>query len=121
MQKISLSLRDRDVERLRDRVETDRCTSKSEAMRQLLDEYDETVEELGSLRTKYEDMREEYESRLDDKDKELERKEAQLDELRRQLQARGSVEDKVDELVEKKKSDRRGGLMARVWRLIFGG
>lgn len=54
MKKISVSLEDRHVEALDDREADDDISSRSEALRAILDDYE-------SLHTEYEDLRTEYE------------------------------------------------------------
>ncbi|XGI84780.1 ribbon-helix-helix protein, CopG family (plasmid) [Halorutilales archaeon Cl-col2-1] len=111
MKKVSVSLTEDQLERLDVRQDEGDASSRSEALRQILDEYED-------LRQEYEDLR-----------KECERLENRRDELRNQLQARGNVEAKVDELAEHQErqdkalaqvleEQRRGVLgRAKVWLL----
>ena len=94
MKKVSVSLREEHVERLDERQEDGSASSRSDAVREILDEYEELRKECEDLRTECERLRN------------------RRDELRNQLQARGDVEEKVETLVER--TERQDDALARV-------
>jgi len=111
MKKVSVSLDEDHVALLDGRQEDGSASSRSEALRQLLDEYEELRTECDELRTECERLRN------------------RRDELRNQLQARGDVEEKVETLVERTETQddalretlewSRAGLVTRTkWRLF---
>jgi septal ring factor EnvC (AmiA/AmiB activator) len=83
MQKVSVSLEDRDVEMLEDVVDDDdqEASNRSAALREVLEEYRELRE------------------RVDELEADLEAAEARSDDLRRQLREANRRDDDVDELV----------------------
>ena len=119
MKKVSVSLTEEHVDLLDERKEDGSASSRSEALRQLLDEYEELRTECEELRTECERLRN------------------RRDELRNQLQARGEVEEKVETLVEKTerqedalaealknqqeiRREQRAGVVTRARRWLFG-
>jgi len=94
MKKVSVSLREEHVERLDERQEEGSASSRSDAVREILDEYEDLRTECEELRTECESLRN------------------RRDELRNQLQARGDVEEKVETLVER--TERQDDALARV-------
>jgi len=94
MKKVSVSLREEHVDRLDERQEEGSASSRSDAVREILDEYEELRTECEELRTECERLR------------------TRRDELRNQLQARGDVEEKVETLVER--TERQDDALARV-------
>ena len=61
MKKISVSVEDRHVEALDDREADDDISSRSEALRAILDDYEELTQEYEDLRTEYEELQTELE------------------------------------------------------------
>jgi len=94
MKKMSVSLREDHVDRLDELQEEGSASSRSEAVREILDEYEELTTECEELRTECERLRN------------------RRDELRDQLQARGDVEEKVETLVER--TERQDDALAQV-------
>lgn len=90
MKKVSVSLTERHVERLEERQEEGEAGSRSEAVRQILDEHSDLHTECEELRTECEQLRERLESRED-----------RIDELEEQLARRSQVEEKVDILAKR--------------------
>jgi Arc/MetJ-type ribon-helix-helix transcriptional regulator len=94
MKKVSVSLREDHVDRLDERQDEGTASSRSDAIREILDEYEDMSIECEELRTECEQLRN------------------RRDELRRQLQERGDVEEKVETLVER--TERQDDALARV-------
>jgi chromosome segregation ATPase len=90
MKKVSVSLEPAHVDRLDERQEAGEATSRSAALRQILDEYDR-------LRTEYEELRTECEE-LQNR---LEAREDRVDALEEQLARRSQIEEKVDVLAKR--------------------
>jgi chromosome segregation ATPase len=90
MKKVSVSLEPEHVDRLDERQEEDGVDSRSAALRDILDEYEEIHTEYEELRTEYEDLR----TRLDSR-------EERIDDLEEQLAKRSQIEEKVDVLAER--------------------
>jgi predicted nucleic acid-binding Zn-ribbon protein len=111
MKKVSVSIRQEQYDRLDDRQESGDAASLSEALRQVLDEYDSVRSECEELRTECEALR-----------NRLENREERIDDLEAQLRRRSQVEEKVDELALELKETRQGGdapffvRWARWWR-----
>ena len=116
MKRLTVSLDERDVYRLKARVRNEEASSKSDALRQILDEYEDVHNRCEELHTECEQLR------------------AKRDELRNQLQERGGVdeevEEKVDALVERTERQddalretlewSRAGLLQRTKWKLFG-
>jgi Arc/MetJ-type ribon-helix-helix transcriptional regulator len=109
MKPITLKIPEELREELDDEADARGYSSRSEYLRDII-----------RRRHEVEDVRERYEERVEELKRELEAERGRSDELRRQLQERGRAEEKVDEIVEREKHGGEGGLLARVWRLIFG-
>jgi predicted nuclease with TOPRIM domain len=90
MKKLSVVLEPEHVDRLDDRQGEGDVSSRSAAVREILDEYD-------SLRTECEDLREE----CDNLRTRLENREERIDELEGQLARRSQLEEKVEALPDK--------------------
>ena len=90
MKKLSVSLEPEHVDRLDDRQAEGDVSSRSAAVREILDEYE-------SLRTECEDLRDE----CDNLRTRLENREERIDELEAQLARRSQLEEKVESLPDK--------------------
>jgi Arc/MetJ-type ribon-helix-helix transcriptional regulator len=110
MHKLSLSLEDRHVEEIEERVEEGDAESKSAAVRAILDEYEDLTTECEDLRGECSDLRTRVESR-----------EERIEELEEQLARRSQIEDRVED-VELELAETREDLTApapvRWWRWI---
>jgi uncharacterized coiled-coil DUF342 family protein len=115
MKRLTVSLDEDHVDRLKGRVRLEEAESKSDALRQILDEYEDLHAKNEELHTSVEEAR------------------ARRDELRRQLEERGEVETQVNELVEhtetqsealrellEERDRRRDGVVTRARRWLFG-
>jgi len=116
MNRLTVSLDDDDVYRLKARVRSGEASSKSDAVRQILDEYEDLHTEYEELHTECEHLR------------------ARRDDLRRQLQERGNVEettetlvertnrheDVLTEFVEQEREKRQAGVVTRAKWWLFG-
>ena len=87
MKKLSVSVREDHVERLDARQDDGEATSRSDALRQILDEYEEMRTEYDDVLTECEELRTRLESRED-----------RIETLEDQLRRRSHVEEKVDVL-----------------------
>lgn len=111
MKKVSVSIREDQHDAVADREESGDASSFSEALRQVLDEYEAVRSECEELRTECEALRNRLEARED-----------RVDDLEEQLRRRSQVEEKVDELALELKETRQGGdapffvRWARWWR-----
>ena len=90
MKKVSVSLKPEHVDRLDERQEEGDVSSRSAALREILDEYDEVHTECEELRTECEELRTRLEARED-----------RVDDLEEQLARRSQIEEKVDVLAER--------------------
>ena len=90
MKKVSVSLKPEHVDRLDERQEKGDVSSRSAALREILDEYDEVHTECEDLRTECEELR----TRLD-------AREDRIDDLEEQLARRSQIEEKVDVLAQR--------------------
>lgn len=90
MHKITVSIEDRHLYELEARQRMGEADSRSAALRDILDEYEELHPEYASLEAEYEDLRQRYEARED-----------RVDELEEQLSKRSQVEEKIEELPDK--------------------
>jgi len=90
MKKLSVSLTTDHVDDLDERQERDDIGSRSAALREILDEYEEMRTQYEALRTECEDLRTRLESR-----------ENRIDELETQLSRRSQLEEKVEDLPDK--------------------
>lgn len=109
MKKVSVSVADRHIDRLEERQENGEAESRSEALRELLDEYDTVRTECDRLRTEYEELR------------------TECDRLQDQLAAVNSRHDDVTELVEYVELERtleqrraQAGVFTRAKWWVFG-
>ena len=108
MKKVSVSLREEHVDRLDERQDEGTASSRSDALRGILDEYEDLRTECDELRTECERLRN------------------RRDELRNQLQARGDVEEKVerterqDDALAQVLERQEEGLVGRWKRKLFG-
>jgi Arc/MetJ-type ribon-helix-helix transcriptional regulator len=94
MKKVSVSLEEQHVDRLDERVDDGEAGSRSEAVRQILDGYEELHTECEELRTECERLRTRVEARED-----------RVDDLEEQLARRSQVEEKVDTLAKRVEDD----------------
>lgn len=90
MKKVSVSLQPEHVDRLDERQAEGDVSSRSAALREILDEYDEVHTECEELRTECEELRTRLEAR-----------ETRVDDLEEQLARRSQIEEKVDVLAER--------------------
>ena len=90
MKKVSVSLQPEHVDRLDERQAEGDVSSRSAALREILDEYDEVHTECEELRTECEELRTRLEAR-----------ETRVDDLEEQLARRSQIEEKVDALAER--------------------
>lgn len=90
MKKVSVSLDEDHLDRLNERQETGEADSRSAALREILDEYEDLRTDVGDLRTECENLRTRLESR-----------EARIDELEEQLTERSRVEEKIEALPDR--------------------
>jgi Arc/MetJ-type ribon-helix-helix transcriptional regulator len=90
MKKVSVSLEPDHVDQLDERQEEGDVSSRSAALREVLDEYERVRTEYEDLRTECEELR----TRLD-------AREDRIDELEEQLARRSQIEEKVDVLAER--------------------
>ena len=90
MKKVSVSVKPEHVDRLDERQEEDDVSSRSAALREILDEYEEVHTECEELRTECEELRTRLEARED-----------RVDDLEEQLARRSQIEEKVDVLAER--------------------
>lgn len=94
MKKVSVSLQEEQVNRIESRVKSGDAGSRSEALRQILDENERLRTECEELRTECEELRTRVGNRED-----------RVDELEEQLARRSQVEEKVDTLAKRVKED----------------
>ena len=90
MKKISISLTEDHLEVVDERQDEDDAGSRSEAVRQIIDEY-------GRLRSECEDLRTEAE----DLHARLEQREDRIDDLEEQLARRSQLEQEIEDLPDK--------------------
>ena len=90
MKKISISLTEDHLEVVDERQDEDDGGSRSEAVRQIIDEYDRLRSECEDLRTKAEDLH-----------TRLEQREDRIDDLEEQLARRSQLEQKIEDLPDK--------------------
>jgi Arc/MetJ-type ribon-helix-helix transcriptional regulator len=90
MKKVSVSLTGDHIDTLDDRQERGEATSRSAALREILDEYDQMRTECEELRTQCEDLRTRLENRED-----------RVDDLEDQLARRSQLEEKIEGLPDK--------------------
>jgi uncharacterized coiled-coil DUF342 family protein len=145
MKRLTVSITERQYYRIRARVRSGEASSKSDAVRQILDGYEDLctehadlTEERDELHRRCErleedcedlkDERDELRERCDELKQDAEQAAARRDELRRQLQARETEEtapvetsnDAVGELVELIEEERRAGVVTRIKWWLFG-
>ena len=94
MERVTATLREDDVRELKARVMYEEADSRSEALRQLIDERYAVVDELEELRTRYEARGD----RVEDLKERLAARDRRVDDLEEQLRERSRVEDKIDDL-----------------------
>jgi len=118
VKRLTISVTERQYDRIRARVRSGEADSKSDAVRQILNSYEDLHNRCEELHRRCEDLQDEVEAA-----------EAKRDELRRQLQAREAEEettpvetskDGVGELVELIEEERRAGVLTRVKWWLFG-
>jgi Arc/MetJ-type ribon-helix-helix transcriptional regulator len=117
MKRLTISVTERQYYRIRARVRSGEASSKSDAVRQILDGHEDVHNRCEELQRRCEDLKDGVEAA-----------EAKRDELRRQLQARDTEEtapveasnDGVGELVELIEEERRAGVLRRVKWWLFG-
>jgi len=90
MKKVSVSLEPEHVSRLDERQQAGESTSRSAALRQILDEYDQLRTECEELRTECEELQNRLKARED-----------RVDALEEQLARRSQIEEKVDVLAKR--------------------
>jgi Arc/MetJ-type ribon-helix-helix transcriptional regulator len=90
MKKVSVSLQPEHVDRLDERQAEGDVSSRSAALREILDEYEEVHTECEHLRTECEELRTRLAARED-----------RVDDLEEQLARRSQIEEKVDVLAER--------------------
>jgi Arc/MetJ-type ribon-helix-helix transcriptional regulator len=90
MKKLSVSLTEDHVDILDDRQETGDVSSRSAAVRDILDEWETLRTECDGLRTECDELRTRLETR-----------EARIEELEEQLARRSQLEDKIEGLPDK--------------------
>jgi len=100
MNRVTATLREDDVRELQARVMAGEADSRSEALRQLIDEHGELAEEYEEMRIRYEATTE----RVADLKDRLEARERRVDALEDQLRERSRVEDKLDDLPDRLRS-----------------
>ena len=110
MDRLSVTVRDRHVERLDEWQADENAGSRSEALREVLDEFEAVETESTQVHTEYEELRSEYDelrteyeglqSEYDDLHTKHEALQTKRDQLRDQLTAMNSRQEDVAELVE---------------------
>lgn len=90
MKKVSISLTEDHLDVVDERQDGDDAGSRSEAVRQIVDEYERLRSEYEDLRTEAEDLR----TRLD-------QRECRIDDLEEQLARRSQLEQKIENLPDK--------------------
>lgn len=112
MKKLSVSMKKDHVKRIDEKKEADQITSRSEAVRRILSEYDDLRTECEDLRTECEELRDRLDSRED-----------RIKELERQLAQRSQIEEKVDVLanrVERQEQTSTAPFWVRWKKYYFG-
>jgi len=113
MERVTATLREDDLRELKARVMAGEADSRSEALRQIIDEREELGEEYEDLRTRYEATTE----RVGDLKDQLEARERRVNALEEQLRERSRVEDKIDDLPDRLRAG-MGSYEARRRRLL---
>ena len=90
MKKVSVSLTEDHLVVIDERHETDQAGSRSEAVRQIIDEYEQLQGECEELRTESETLR-----------TRLEQREDRINDLEEQLAHRSQIEEKIEGLPDK--------------------
>ncbi len=90
MKRVTVSLDERDLYELEARQRLGEAESRSDAVRQILQEYEELNKEYEQLKQDYEDLHNRYEARED-----------RVDELESQLRKRSNIEQKIEDLPDK--------------------
>ena len=116
MDRLSVTVRDRHVERLDEWQADENAGSRSEALREVLDEFEAVETESAQVHTEYEELRSEYDelrteyeglqSEYDDLHTKHEALQTKRDQLRDQLTAMNSRQEDVAELVEYVETER---------------
>lgn len=96
MKKVSVSIEPEHIELLDERQDDGDAGSRSEAVREILDEYEDMRTECEDLRTECEDLRTRLENRED-----------RIDELEEQLRRRSQIENEVEELAMEVREQRQ--------------
>lgn len=97
MKKVTVSLEDLHLYELEARQRLGKATSRSDAVRQIIDEYAQLKTEYEDLHTEYEDL----ESRYEDLHTRYEAREDRIEDLERQLAERSQIEEQIEELPDK--------------------
>jgi archaellum component FlaC len=87
---VTVSLTERHLQELEARQRIGDTDSRSAAVREILDEYEDLRTEYETLDDEYEDLKQRYEAR-----------EARIDQLEEQLRERSRVEEKIEDLPDK--------------------
>jgi len=90
MKRVTVSLDERQLYELEARQRLGEADSRSDAVRQILQEYEDLNKEYEQLSTEYEDLHKRYEARED-----------RVDELESQLRKRSNIEQKIEDLPDK--------------------
>ena len=90
MKRVTVSLDDRQLYELEARQRLGEADSRSDAVRQILEEYEELHTAYEQLNQEYEDLHNRYEARED-----------RVDELESQLRKRSNIEQKIEDLPDK--------------------
>ncbi|MDY6776176.1 MAG: ribbon-helix-helix domain-containing protein [Halobacteria archaeon] len=119
MKTLTLKIDEETLDELDDEVEERGYSSRSEYLRKIIEKRHEVDE-----------VREEYEKNLEKLRNDLDHAEARADDLRRQLEARGNVEEKVEEIAERQERqdealaevlrEQRRGVLSRAKLWLFG-
>ncbi|MEF8778471.1 MAG: hypothetical protein V5A36_06125 [Natronomonas sp.] len=100
MKKVTVSLEDSHLYELEARQRLGKATSRSDAVREIIDEYARLKAEYGDLHTEYEDLEDRYE----ELHTRYEARADRIEDLERQLRERSQVEEKIEELPDKIRS-----------------
>jgi len=90
MEKLTVSVSERQKYELKARQFLDDLDSRSAAVRHIIDEYANLLSDYEELESEYENLHTRYESRED-----------RIEELESQLRKRSNIEDKIEELPDK--------------------
>jgi len=96
MERVTASVRERHVWELKAQVRLGNASSKSEAVRHIIDEYAALRDEYAQLQQEYADVQQQ----LDDRMQTLEAREDRIEELEDQLRQRSNIEDDIEDVAE---------------------